>query len=411
MKAQKLKPGEGVDELKSRPIVSCSGSLLEALGIWVDRKLQPLAQKQPAYFKNSWALKNDLLELGTLPANARLFTADAVSMYTNIPTDAAYIIIRTYLERYWKDEDRTFPWDAVSKGLNIIMRNNVFNFGDLCFKQLNGTEMRTAPGPSYATIYYGRHEAKMLPNHDSNLLFYRRFIDDVIGIILVDDNDEQFQADWRRLKTDMNKCRGLEWTFTEPSKKVDFMDMTVEIKDGRIVTTLYEKPMNLHLYIPPKSAHPPGLLPGMVFGTIFRIYTLCSTDDDKLNRTRTFYKRLKARGWQTLDLLPHFKKAITVAKTYDPNKPRTDNSKDIFLHLPFHPDDPESYKIQKIWHDTVVKPSPWTKSLEELQNPVDRSKPEIKRMIIAYRRTLNLGNLLSARKLDQLGPPVSSYLD
>ena len=36
LKAHKLKPGQTVDQLKSRPIVSCPGSLLHGLGVWVD---------------------------------------------------------------------------------------------------------------------------------------------------------------------------------------------------------------------------------------------------------------------------------------------------------------------------------------------------------------------------------------
>ena len=85
LKAHKLKPGQMVDQLKSRPIVSCPGSLLHGLGVWVDRKLQEVAQQTVSYFKNTLELKKQLLELH-LPANARLFTADAVSMYSNIPT-------------------------------------------------------------------------------------------------------------------------------------------------------------------------------------------------------------------------------------------------------------------------------------------------------------------------------------
>ena len=92
LKAHKLKPGQTVDQLKSRPIVSCPGSLLHALGVWVDRMLQEVAQNTISYFKNTLELKKHLLELN-LPTNTRLFTADAVSMYTNIPTQTVLNLI------------------------------------------------------------------------------------------------------------------------------------------------------------------------------------------------------------------------------------------------------------------------------------------------------------------------------
>ena len=59
------------------------------------------------------------------------------------------------------------------------------------------------------------------------------------------------------------------WELNAPSDKVNFMDLTITITEGKISTSLFEKPLNLHLYIPPHSVHPPGLLPGIVHSTIF----------------------------------------------------------------------------------------------------------------------------------------------
>ena len=51
LKAHKLKPGQNVTHLKSRPIAACPGSLLHPLGIWIDRKLQVIARQQESYFR------------------------------------------------------------------------------------------------------------------------------------------------------------------------------------------------------------------------------------------------------------------------------------------------------------------------------------------------------------------------
>ena len=48
LKAHKLKLGQTVDQLKSRPIVSF---LLHGLGVWVDRKLQEVAKNTTSYLK------------------------------------------------------------------------------------------------------------------------------------------------------------------------------------------------------------------------------------------------------------------------------------------------------------------------------------------------------------------------
>ena len=88
LKAHKLKTGQTMDQLKSRPIFSCPGSLLHGLGVWVNRKLQKVAQNTISYFKDILELKKQCLKLNLL-TNAHLFTADAVSMYTNILTHTA----------------------------------------------------------------------------------------------------------------------------------------------------------------------------------------------------------------------------------------------------------------------------------------------------------------------------------
>ena len=185
LKAHKLKTGQTVDDLKSRPIVSCPGSLLHGLGVWIDRKLQEVAQRIVSYFKNTLEFKKELLNLN-LPRNAHLFTAGAVSMYTNIPTQTALNLIGKYLDRYQRKYNNDYPKDAVTAGLRLVMTMNIFTFGDLTLTQLNGTAMGTPPPPPpvppYATIYYGIHEEKFLPHHAQRVVFYRRFIDDVIGI-------------------------------------------------------------------------------------------------------------------------------------------------------------------------------------------------------------------------------------
>ena len=214
LKAHKLKPGQTVDQLKSRPIVSCPGSLLHGLGVWVDRKLQEVAQNTCSYFKNTLELKKQLLKLN-LPTNARLFTADAVSMYTNIPTHTALNLIRKHLTQYQRKHNNEYPQDAVGAGLRLIMTMNIFTFGDLTLKQLNGTAMGTPPTLPYATIYYGIHEEKFLPHPARQVIFYRRFIDDVIGIWCPNTDIKRDALEWNEFRDKMNAFPGLTWEFSE----------------------------------------------------------------------------------------------------------------------------------------------------------------------------------------------------
>ena len=116
--------------------------------------------------------------------------------------------------------------------------------------------MGTPPAPPYATLYYSIYEDSFLHEYKDSLLFYKRFIDDMIGIWLCDPDHKVNEICWCTFQDSMNAGRGLQWEFSEPSNHVDFMDMTVSIHGNWIQTTLFEKPLNLYLYIPPHSAHP-----------------------------------------------------------------------------------------------------------------------------------------------------------
>jgi hypothetical protein len=65
------------EKISSRPVCLDCGSLPHALGCWVYAQLQPVVKNQALYLKNSTELMGDLDEM-TLPANASLFTYDAV---------------------------------------------------------------------------------------------------------------------------------------------------------------------------------------------------------------------------------------------------------------------------------------------------------------------------------------------
>ena len=97
------------EKLSTRPIVSAPDTLLEPLGKWISKILKTIATEQASYFKSSFELKDIFVDL-KLPAGTRIFTADAVPMYTNIPTDFAIDEIDKYYLRTNKSKfPKTWP--------------------------------------------------------------------------------------------------------------------------------------------------------------------------------------------------------------------------------------------------------------------------------------------------------------
>jgi hypothetical protein len=94
------------------------------------------------------------------------------------------------------------------------------------------------------------------------------------------------------------------------------MDLRLKIKEKKMVTSLYAKPMVLHLYIPPHLYHTPGVLPGIVFGNVLQIHQLCSRAVDVTQEIKLFLHCLLNRGYQLAQFTPLFQQAMDNPKAY-----------------------------------------------------------------------------------------------
>jgi hypothetical protein len=401
----------------TRPVCSDVTSLPHGLGKWVDQQLQPIARAQPSFFQDSYSLRQSLDTL-QLPPNALLFTSDAVAMYTNIKTDPALTTISEYIHAEEGKAFHHYDANALTEALEIVFRNNLIKFGDTYWRQISGTGMGISPAPPWATIFFALHERSVLSQWNANLLFYRRFIDDIFGIWLLDECPSHNEELWTAFKLHMQQWHGLSWEFSPLSRSCTFMDLTITIESNRLTTTVYEKPQNLYLYIPPTSAHPKSILRGLITGSILRYYRLCTNPSDANQQTQRLYSRLIHRGYTPERLLPLFQHAHRHATEYisrthtnsihTRQQQRSSSQRRVFLHLPYHPDNPPSHTIQSLWKLHVSEP-PDQPKLSNMTN-YQQAPIEIDQLTIAYHRPPNLRNQLSIRTIHGRGRDVSTFL-
>jgi hypothetical protein len=394
---------------KTRPIVSTSGSILHGLGKWVDRRLQPVCRSLPTYLKSSFDLKKQLSSRRFDAQRVSFFTADAVSMYTNIDTDHALLVISQFLRTHPLCQT-IYDIESVNRGLEILMRNNIFKFGNTYWLQLEGTAMGTPPACMYATLYFAIYELELLTCFNSSLAFYRRYIDDCFGVWTHHPDPDIDHDTWISFKVSMQCFGKLEWEFTDRAKSADFLDLTIAIKpNGTIGTKLFEKKLNLYLYIPPHSAHPPGVTRGLIFGMITRIFRLTTDYADQRSAVTDLFRRLQARGHQATDILPMFLAALSTASKPPTLTTGRPDAPPLFFHLKYNPYDVSSKVIQAIFRKFLLHPKN-EPLLSDLRNPYNAFfKSE--RLIIAYSRPSNLRNLLFPRKLKEAADhQVSTFL-
>ncbi len=92
---------------------------------------------------------------------------------------------------------------------------------------------------------------------------------------------------------------------------MNFLDLTLTIKNKHITATTYQKPLNLYLYIPPLSAHPSSCFKGLITGEIYRYWLQNTNKADFINITTNFILHLLQRCHQMNQILPTLKSAAT----------------------------------------------------------------------------------------------------
>jgi hypothetical protein len=89
------------------------------------------------------------------------------------------------------------------------MENNVFSFADTFWLQLTGTAMGTPVACSYAMISFGNYKnTNIQQEFHSNLLYYRHYIDDLLGIWIPSENNNI--ATRNRFKETLNNWGSLK---------------------------------------------------------------------------------------------------------------------------------------------------------------------------------------------------------
>ncbi|KAL7547674.1 hypothetical protein ACHAWF_010952 [Thalassiosira exigua] len=246
-----------------------------------------------------------------------------------------------------------FPLTAIKEAMVLVTKNNIFEWEDCYFLQLLGTAMGTLEACMCVTFYFVIHEIdKLLPNYGGCLLIFKRLIDDMFGIWVCDNN-----ATCNRFKNDTN-----DFESDKPSTSVVFLYLNIRIKHNTIKTSTYQKPINMYQYIPPSSAHPPGMMRGIIFSMVKNYNRQNSKQHDYNDMAIKLFHRYAARGWAPTSWMPTASSAPIKRSPRQPaSPPPSPTKKDCFFHFQFHPNanDIPWKVIRAIYDNTCHKKFFW----------------------------------------------------
>ncbi|CAG8601609.1 11703_t:CDS:2, partial [Diversispora eburnea] len=298
---------------------------------WVAAKLQPFVDECNSYvLENSLALLN--FQHDYFPRNAQMQTADITDMYNNIGQRDAISIISAYL----KVIKSSFSFDA--NDINFIMSliqwvfNSSYVFYDKkYYLQRKGLPMGSPLSPVVANLFMIAREYVTFNNFEVTLrsysgmtINYFRYLDDVFIISVPPshkkDNDEYNKRVDLFYKTPgctfLNNIEENNSDLTNTNIKfeggpvisefdvgINFLDLNIKwvpVKGSKRKTlkfSLYDKPMNKHIYTDPQTFYPPKYIFNWIQGENIRL--IRNNDDYKtfLNALQSFKYFLSRRSY------------------------------------------------------------------------------------------------------------------
>ncbi len=302
----KIMPKLHKEKFGIRPVISTIRHPTSILCLLIDLIIQPFVNKNETYLKDSTNLIQELDNINLDNVNIErieIYSMDFESLYTNIKSNDAINKITEYLSRNFNNSHINNI--GLFEILTLIFKNNIFEFNNKYYNQINGLIMGVICGPSIANLYLYILEIKWY--NLNNPLVYKRFIDDIFYVNIGELDLEKFFEIFDYLKLNIVK-----------EKIVNFLDLNISIDNHtkKFTTSLYIKPTNTFQYLTPSSNHPTHIYNNIPKSLFIRNLRICSKRSDFYFFSRKTINELMKRGYEYEPL----KKSFDNVKKIDRNK-------------------------------------------------------------------------------------------
>ena len=135
--------------------------------------------------------------------------------------------------------------------------------------------MGAAGSPDVANIYGMVYENQWISQYQNSddILFYGRYLDDIFTLVVAETPDEA------AAKVNFIKLGDVRLLWEEPALTANFLDLHLEVKNGKIIHEPFVKSASHRERIPWDSGHPIDVKKGTFASEISRLATLCSEYD------------------------------------------------------------------------------------------------------------------------------------
>lgn len=334
--------------IKMRPIVPCHSNMQAPAAKYVSKQLKPLVNSRPYILRGSKDLAQKLSKV-VIPygKKAYLISGDIVAFYPNIPKSKALKIVMQWWLKEYGVHLTALDRNIFLRAVQVAMNNLIFEFQDKTYLQLRGVAMGIACSPDIAQLYGAHFEEKFFESPHPEYLFYGRYIDDCLGIVVADSHDEAMK---------LALCIGdayedVELTWSVSEWNTPFLDMLVYLDPvtHTVEHTPFRKAQNHKERIPWASHHPKDVKKGTFLGEMSRLATLSSRRQHYLEAIRELGALYIARGYP-VDLVHHWIKTNLARRWMNRLHEPSESTKSVLvLKSSFNPVW-ETFNIHELWN-------------------------------------------------------------
>ena len=264
---------------------------------------------------------NEKIENGELSLDGvSLVSLDVNKMYNNITEDLGKHACRNYLDSRVTTDVTLAHGDgeqnhahkvktsSLMEGLDLCIKNNYFSYNGKIYRQVGGVGTGVKLAPPYACLAMGEYEKQVFSSQSEMLEMigiWKRFIDDIFMLFKGSKEECDVFVNW--LNSIMPGVIQLKSNFSEDS--LEFLDLKIMIKNGRLETEIFVKPTNLQLFLEYDSNHPTHCKNAIVYCQALRVIERCSEPGSAEPHLESLKEKFIARKYPVQLVESQFQKA------------------------------------------------------------------------------------------------------
>ena len=175
--------------------------------------------------------------------------------------------------------------------IETVLDFNGFSLGENHYRQTDGIAIGSRLGRNFACTYMRKWDERLL-EFEENPFFYKRYIDDGIGIW-----DGDIDSLLRFTEHANNIHENIKITLRWSREEIEFLDTMVKLENGHVYTDLYRKPTDKQLYLRYDSCHPAHTKKALPYGLGIRLRRICEKDEDYFRHRTELKQQLRKRGY------------------------------------------------------------------------------------------------------------------